>query len=233
MNLNMTDWELKLDEDAVLRGQGADPAIIRQRSPRLVQMATRALEDGRPLLRPQVHFAYHEVESIRHERVTLTGGGFLSGAMIAQHLGPAQQIIILVCTIGEALDDLIDEVTNQEMVYALALDGVGSAAVEALANEACRHLEDEAAQDGFQASIPLSPGMIGWSVDQGQPQIFTLIDGEEIGVTLNDYYVMAPRKSLSMVLGLGPDMGYQGKVCDFCAMRDTCRYQDHYDPTEL
>jgi hypothetical protein len=233
MLLNMTDWDLVLDEDAVLRGQGADPAIIRERSPRLVQTAARALETGRSLLRPQVTLSHHEVKAVRHERITLTSGGFLSGAMIAQHLGPAQKIIILVCTIGTALDDLISEVTDQDMVYALALDGVGSAAVEALANEACRLLEVEAAQEGFQASIPLSPGMIGWSVDQGQPQIFTLIDGEEIGVTLNDYYIMTPRKSLSMVIGLGPDMGYKGKVCDFCAMRDTCRYQDHYDPTEV
>ena len=67
MNLNLTDWELLLDEDAVLRGQGADPAIIRQRSPRLVQMATRALEEGRSLLQPQVTLSYHKVETIRHE----------------------------------------------------------------------------------------------------------------------------------------------------------------------
>ena len=232
MNLNIADWELLLDEDAVLRGQGADPAIIRERSPRLLQTATKALEAGRSLLLPQVAVSYHEVKSIGHERITLTDGGSLSGAMVAHHLGPAQKIIILVCTVGTALDDLIAKVTNQDMVYALALDGVGSAAVEALANEACRLLEVEAAQDGFQTSIPLSPGMIGWSVDQGQPQIFTLIDGAEIGVTLDDFFIMTPRKSLSMVLGIGPDMGYQGKVCDFCAMRDTCRYQDHYDPTE-
>jgi hypothetical protein len=232
MNLDMADWELLLDEDAVLRGQGADPTIIRTRSPRLVQTATKALEAGRELLQPQVAVSYYEVQTIRHERITLAGGGFLTGSLIAQHLGPAQKIAILVCTIGTALDDFISTVTNKDMVYALALDGVGSAAVEALANEACRLLEAEAAQDGFQASIPLSPGMIGWSVDQGQPQIFTLINGEEIGVTLNEYYIMTPRKSLSMVLGLGPDMGYQGKVCDFCAMRDTCRYQDHYDPAE-
>jgi len=226
-----TDWEFLLDEDAVLRGQGADPTIIRGRSPRLVQMAGKALEEGRPLLQPQVFFNQYEVKTLRHERVTFAGGGFLGGSLIAEHLGPAQQVIILVCTIGTAIDDLIAEVTKKDMVYALALDGVGSAAVEALANEACRRLEVEAAQDGFQASIPLSPGMVGWPVDEGQSQIFSLIGGEPIGVDLNEHYLMTPRKSLSMILGLGPDMGYKGKVCDFCAMRDTCRYQDHYDPT--
>jgi len=227
----MTGWELMLDEDAVLRGQGADPAIIRQRSPRLVQLATRALEEGRPLLRPQVFYSHHDVKTLRHERLVLSGGGYLSGSLISQHLSPAQEIVILVCTIGTALDDLMPEVMKQDMVYALALDGVGSAAAEALANEACRQLELEAAKKGYQASIPLSPGMVGWTVDEGQPQIFDLIADEAIGVTLSDHFVMTPRKSLSMVVGLGPDMGYQGKVCDFCAMRETCRYQDHYDPS--
>lgn len=227
---NMTGWELVLDEDAVLRGQGANPAIIRERSPRLVKLATKALEEGRPLLRPQVFYSRHQVKALRHERITLADGGFLTGSLISQHLSPAQQVVILVCTIGTALDDLISEVMKQDMVYGLALDGVGSAAAEALANEACRLLELEAAKNGFQASIPLSPGMVGWTVDEGQPQIFNLIGDEAISVTLSDHFVMTPRKSLSMVLGLGPDMGYQGKVCDFCAMRDTCRYQDHYDP---
>jgi hypothetical protein len=226
----MTGWELVLDEDAVLRGQGADPAIIRERSPRLVKLATRALEEGRSLLQPQVFCSHHDIKAFRHERITLADGGFLAGSLISQHLSPAQQVVILVCTIGSALDDLMTEVMNQDMVYGLALDGVGSAATEALANEACRQLELEAAKKGFQASIPLSPGMVGWTVDEGQPQIFDLISDEAIGITLSDQFVMTPRKSLSMVVGLGPDMGYQGKVCDFCAMRDTCRYQDHYDP---
>jgi hypothetical protein len=223
--------DLLIDEDAVLRGQGADPAIIRKRSPRLVQVAKKALEEGHTLLRPQVYHSHHEVENVRHDRITLTGGGFLSGSMVVQHLSPAQKIVVLVCTIGSAMDDLISQVTQNDMVFALALDGVGSAAVEALANEACRLLEAEAAQNELQASIPLSPGMIGWSVDEGQPQIFGLIDNETISVALNEQCIMTPRKSLSMVLGFGPDMGYRGKVCDFCAMRDTCRYQDHYDPS--
>ncbi len=228
-----TDWEFLLDEDAVIRGQGADPAIVRERSPRLIQKANQALEEGRSLLRPQVVYSRHEVKALRHERITLAGGGFLGGALIAKHLSPARQVIILVCTIGTALDELISEVSKQDMVYALALDGVGSAAVEALANEVCRRLEVEAAKDGLHASIPLSPGMVGWTVDEGQPQIFNLIDAEAIGVSLNDHYIMTPRKTLSMVLGIGSDLGYQGKVCDFCAMRDTCRYQDHYDPAAI
>ena len=52
MKWSITD--LKLDVDAVLRGQGADPVILRKRKPRLVDIAANALDIGIDLLRPQV-----------------------------------------------------------------------------------------------------------------------------------------------------------------------------------
>jgi hypothetical protein len=39
---------------------------------------------------------------------------------------------------------------------------------------------------------------------------------------------MLPRKTLTMVLGAGPEMTAAGRTCDYCSLRDVCRYQDHY-----
>ena len=114
------------------------------------------------------------------------------------------------------------------MVYALALDGAGSASVEALANAACLYFENQAAEEGLQASIPFSPGMVDWTVADGQPQIFNLLGEAETIVNLTSSYIMIPRKSLTMVMGFGVDLKSSGRTCDFCIMRGTCRYQDHY-----
>jgi len=100
--------------------------------------------------------------------------------------------------------------------------------VEALANAACRRIEDEAKAVALQTSIPLSPGMIGWPVEEGQAQIFNLLNAKEIGVCVTPAWVMLPRKSLSMVLGIGTRMVEAGKTCDYCTLRETCRHQDHY-----
>jgi hypothetical protein len=227
----LSNWDLFLDVDGVLRGQGADPTAIRQRNSRLVKMAEGALEEGHPLLKPYVLYHTFEVERLRHKRLHLKGGGSLAGPLIATHLGPAQRVIVMVCTVGATLEEHASDVMTAEIVRGLALEGVGSAATEALANAACRRFEVEAAAEGLQTSIPLSPGMIGWTVADGQPQIFSLLDTAQIGVALTPSAVMIPRKSLSMVLGIGPEMSNASKTCDYCAMRDTCRYQDHYDPT--
>lgn len=224
----LRDWELKLDVDRVIRAQGADPVVIRSRSPQVVHLAQKALQEGGPYLQPAVLWETFPVDSLRHERLLLHGEKFLQGQLIAQHLAGASQVIVMLCTIGHLLEEHASHVMNDDLAYGLALDGVGSAATEALANEACHLFEEQAQGEGLKTTIPLSPGMVGWTVEHGQAQIFALLDGETVGVRLNSSGVMAPRKSLSMALGLGQDVGQLGSTCDYCSMRETCRYQDHY-----
>jgi hypothetical protein len=221
--------DLKLDADAVLRGQGADPVAIRQRRPFLVESAEEALHQAAPLLQPLAFYRKLQVKGVRHEQVLLEDGHKLQGTLVAEHLAPAEYVVVMLFTVGEKLENLAAEVASENMVLGLAMDGVGSAAVETLANAACRHFEDEAADLGLQASIPLSPGMIGWSVAEGQAQIFHILGESQLSVKLTEYGLMLPRKSLSMVQGFGKDMKLVGRICDYCAMRETCRYQDHYE----
>ena len=108
----------------------------------------------------------------------------------------------------------------------LALEGLAAAAAEALGEAACRRFEEIARAEGLQTSIPLNPGMIGWPLEEGQAQIFSLVDASEIGVTLGPSSLMQPLKSLSLVIGLGRDLDVAGQSCDFCSMHETCRYKD-------
>ena len=224
----LREWDLVVDADAVLRGQGANPAVIRGRSPSLVSTAERAIHDGSHLIKPAVLVRRLAVEGVVHERIKLEEGAGLQGRLLAQHLAAASEVVVLLCTVGDDLEELASKTMMSDPVFGLALDGLGSAAVEALANAACRRFEDEAKAAALQTSIPLSPGMIGWSVEEGQPQIFRLLPSEEIGVRVTPSWVMLPRKSLSMVLGIGTRMVEAGKTCDYCTLRETCRYQDHY-----
>jgi hypothetical protein len=222
----LRDWELNLDVDLVLRGQGADPAVIRERRPALAAAAEQALQEGHALLDPSVAYAVYPAEGLRHERLSLQDGRYLAGALIAQHLAAAEEVVILVCTIGEQLEQRVTAVMPSDPVRGLALDGFGSAAAEVLAAAACSRFEEQAASRGLQATIPLSPGMVGWPVAEGQERIFSLVDAQQAGVTLTDGGMMIPRKSVSLVLGLGKDVRAQGKACDFCTLRETCRYQE-------
>jgi hypothetical protein len=114
------------------------------------------------------------------------------------------------------------------MVYALALDGAGSASVEALAHAACQYFEKQAAEEGLQVSIPFSPGMVDWPVSEGQPQLLNLLGDEGSVVKLTSSYIIVPQKSLTMIMGIGTKLISSGRTCDYCTIRDTCLYHDLY-----
>lgn len=234
----MKEWELSLDTDQVLRAQGADPGVIRSRRPGLVSIAEWALQEGLPLLKPSTIFLELPVQALRHERVYLdlpgdhAKPGYLSSALVASLLGGAERVAIAVCTIGDTLESIAAELMNEDLIKGLALDAVGSAAVEALGNAFCAYLENQAEKEGLQATLPLSPGMIEWPVSEGQPQIFRLLENEQANfpgfqVELTPSLVMTPRKSVSFVIGFGVEVNKQGRTCDYCAMKETCRYQQH------
>ncbi len=224
----LNQWDLRLDTDAVLRGQGADPITLRLRRPHLFEVASQALDEALPILHPQVLYESFPVEAVQHTRIRLAGGNELKSETLAQHLGPAKEVLVALCTIGPDLEERVSRVMETDMVRGLALYGVGSAAVEALANAACLCFEEQAAQRGWQTTTPLSPGMIGWPVEEGQPQIFSLLTGSQIGVRLTESATMLPLKSLSLVLGMGSDLNRQGTTCDYCTMREVCKYQSNY-----
>jgi hypothetical protein len=227
----LSQWDLRLDADAVLRGQGADPGILRNRRPQLVEIAEQALSEALPLFQPSVVYERYEAKSILHGRIRLNDGKELKGGTIVQHLGGAPEIVPVVCTIGPDLEAYASRKMETDIVYGLALYGAGSAAVEALANAACQYFEQQAAQKGWQVTIPLSPGMIGWSVEEGQIQIFNLVDSRKMGVTLTPSSIMVPLKSLSFVLGLGAELNQRGTTCDYCTMREICKYQTEHAKT--
>lgn len=217
--------DLEIDVDMVLRGQGADPAVIRARRPRLVEIAGQALAEGLQLIEPLAAYRILPVEKWVHETFTLVGGIKLTGALLSQNLACAKQIAFLVCTLGAGLEKRVSELMQDNPTYAFALDGFGSVAAEALGLAVCAELEAEARNAGLFTSIPLSPGMIGWPVEAGQPQIFNVLKATQIGLGLNESFLMIPHKSVSMLLGISPSSFGAGRPCDFCSMQKTCRYQ--------
>ncbi len=222
----LTDWSLHLDLDLVLRGQGVDPNRARQLNSPLIWIAAEALQLGKSLIMPAALVHSLPVEAYRHGRLILAGGVTLSGPAIARFLAPAQEIIVVICTIGDQMDILISEAMKTEPGLGMSLDGLANGAVENLGMEVCRYFEREAARRSWQCSLPISPGIEGWPLLEAQTQLFNLVDSSLVGVQLTESGMMLPLKSASMVLGMGTDISAQGIPCDFCNLQETCRYHE-------
>jgi hypothetical protein len=224
MNLSI-DWNINIGTDEILRGQGADPQIVQARKPALLRAAERARAEGLGLLHPMAITAEVAVQEHRHERIRLVGGKTLTGPLVTQQLGGAQRVIAAVCTIGPELENTIARTISEDPLYALALDGLGNAAVECLAQQVCGQLAGQVKEEGLEASTPLSPGTPEWPVEVGQPQIFALLDPSKAGVKLTSGGMMIPKKSVSFVVGIGQEMS-QASMCNVCSLQNTCRYQN-------
>jgi len=108
----------------------------------------------------------------------------------------------------------------------MILDGIGSTAVDMLALEVLRRLASEASSRGYEISSPVNPGMPGFPLTE-QWNLLELVNADEIGVRLTASGVLVPRKSSSMVIGIGPKMTRwtQAEVCARCSLRESCHYK--------
>jgi hypothetical protein len=224
----LRDWDLKLSIEDVLRAQGARNISSSPVSSEISAAAERALREGMPLLQPAAAYAEYRIQSIKHERASFSEGGGLSGRNIVLHLAAARTATVVICTVGGIIDEFVKAVFKSDPLYALALDGLGSAAITALSERVCSFVADKAAARGWETTLPLSPGSDGWPAGKGNQELFDLVDVSEAGITLTQSGMMVPLKSLSMVLGSGPEVDNSGRVCDYCTMKNSCRYQDNY-----
>jgi hypothetical protein len=220
----ITDLELSLDVARVLRGQGIDPSRAR---PEIAAVAQEVLDEAGSLLDPVALHTILPVRDFRRQRVTLEGGGasVFEGPLVARALAGATEVVLAVCTIGPALEDRVNALFSAgDPLRALALDGAGIAALGELSRALRKRIRAEASARGVRTGMRASPGQEGWSLGQ-QRVLFDLVPAEKIGVRLTDSCLMMPRKSVSFVVGLGPEIRADGTTCDFCSKRMRCRWR--------
>jgi hypothetical protein len=208
----ISDIKPTLEAAHVLRGQGIDPAQAR---PAIIAAAREVLDEVRALIAPAALYTV----------LPLRDGGAFAGPLVARALAGATRVALAVCTIGPALEERVTALfAAGDPVRAMALDGAGVAAVGEVSHMIGERICDEGAAQGLRAGMRVSPGQEGWPIEQ-QRVLFSLLPAGRIGVRLNESCLMLPRKSVSFVVGLGPEMPADGVACDFCSKRERCRWR--------
>jgi hypothetical protein len=228
------DWIIDLDEEHMVRLQGAGFARLLEQSNRRDAWQV-ALAEARALVEPAAVWDVFPMRETRHDHVLLANGVRIGGGPVTRVVGGASDLIVAVCTVGPAIENRASDVQrSREMFHAMMLSDLGSWAVDAVRQQLCRWLEEDATRHGLHVSASLSPGESEWSVSD-QPAIFSLLDTRPIGVSLSESMVMSPIKSLSLIMGIGAQpMGVTGgSNCDFCTIRDRCTYRRARDAVSV
>ena len=221
------DIKINLTMDQVLRrqeiGAGSKPrpslmAILREQLDSINEL---------DLLEPAIAYEFHLIKDILNKRLSLAGSQLIDNFNLPPVLAGAEEVAVVVCTIGPRLEAKVSRYScGGETLRALLLDGIGSAAIDFVTQEACHLISNETSSRGLQTSSPVSPGMPGFPLSD-QEYLFQLVSAEQIGVSLTRSQVMIPRKAFSMVIGLGVKMPTwtQAEVCGRCGLRKTCLHR--------
>jgi hypothetical protein len=212
------DIPLSLELREVLRREGfREYSKIRPEMERLVRELLAGIGETH-LLEPALAYEIFPVAAVSHQKWPL------------EELMPgAEALAAVVGTIGPGLENRVKNYFSRgEPLRGVLLDGLGSAAVDALTQEACKLVASEALSRGYQSSSPISPGMPGLPITEQRP-LLELVPAREIGVSLTPAGVMVPRKSASMIIGLGKQMKTwtRAEVCARCHLGKTCLYRIH------
>jgi hypothetical protein len=220
MYKRITDFDIILTEEDVLKGQGVEPG---RASERLVENARAVIDLALGLIQPAALVKIVDVDDFAHQRISFDGGVF-EGGLVARALAGAEQLVVLVCTIGPALDNKVSDMMKENPVEAVTLDGAGIAAIRNV-SRAMEHLVQEEAEElGLSLGMRASPGQEDWPIEQ-QRQLFTLLPTSEIGVQLTDSCLMLPRKSVSFIIPRGKKMSSDKIPCHFCSKRFRCNWR--------
>jgi len=221
------DIPLSLKTREVLRREGLrGTSEVR---PEIENLILELLTDVKKahLLEPAMAYEYYPVTEMGPSQVSLEGDKAIHGPLLPAIFPEAKELAVVVCTIGPKLEEQVTDYFNRsEPLRGMLLDGLGSTAVDMLDQEACRFITSEASSRGYQASSPVNPGMPGLPITE-QWNLLGLVNTHEIGVSLTSAGIMVPRKSTSMVIGVGPQMTRwtKAEVCARCSLRETCLYR--------
>jgi hypothetical protein len=110
--------------------------------------------------------------------------------------------VLAICTAGPLLEEGIHDLLAQDEPHlALILDEICLQLVSGLARAIHAGVRREAVARGLQVGPPYRPGLGRWPL-AAQQVIFSRLPAAEIGVTLDEYMLMRPVKSTSLIIPL-------------------------------
>lgn len=144
--------------------------------------------------------------------------------IICNQIRKSESLALFVCTAGPGISHRSEQLMQQgDILEAYLLDVVGSEIVEAAMDKIQDELEHDLSTKGLHITNRYSPGYCDWNVSE-QHKLFSFFPPGFCGVTLTSSALMQPVKSVSGIIGLGPEVRRKPYACNICDMAN-CIYR--------
>jgi len=145
--------------------------------------------------------------------------------IVSNQLKKMNNIALFACTAGSGIGDYSKELMHEgDFVKGYIADVVGSEIVESAMDKIQNDLEQKMESKGWHITDRYSPGYCGWTVSE-QHKLFSFFPKDFCGISLTESSLMQPMKSVSGVIGIGPNVRRKGYACQLCDMVN-CIYRE-------
>lgn len=183
-----------------------------------LQEIDKVLQEVKSFLKPSFcYFVKYGALDLEQYTLTIEDTTLSVGKIIARQLRGAEAYAFFVCTAGMDFEDYQRELMRKgDMVRVFIADALGSVIAEKAADRMEESLQMNIDKLGWKHTNRFSPGYCSWLVSQ-QQLLFPLFGTPEpCGVHLSDSSLMTPIKSVSGVIGVGPNVRHLDYTCGLC-----------------
>ena len=155
---------------------------------------------------------------------------------LATHLQHADHCALMAATLGLETEQRIAYYSRFNLTKGIIMDACATAAIEALCDQVQAEIGRKAAQEGYTITKRYSPGYGDLSIRHQKEILAALKAYTRIGLTVNENYIMLPRKSVTALIGLEKRESQTGKAvakdeCGSCQTKN-CLYKKGRDTDE-
>ncbi len=214
---------IKIAEGEVYRYLGAQKESSYNTQRKVQKVIREEIELSYSLMENKGIYRFLPIISTLEDGVIITGQGyqFSVNKKILHLFKNSQYLFFAITTIGLKIEQIIKErFKENQYLKAMVLDAVGTVAAKTAGQWINHFLEEKYKEKGLQLSRYFEPGSGDWNIAE-QKKVFAILKPERIGVTLNNYHMMQPTKSLSWIRGMGQNLSYSYRdefSCIHCAL---------------
>ena len=216
--------DLEISTGIIEKFMGYEPGKAPEPIPQLIEEVLGVAHDYTNI---KGGYVIHENIKIEREEKTLqiNGTTFEVKKIITNQLRKMDNVALFACTAGEGIGAYSKELMQEgDFVKGYIADVVGSEIVESAMDKIQDELEKQMEAQSWHITDRYSPGYCGWSVAE-QHKLFSFFPKKFCGITLKESSLMEPIKSISGIIGIGPNVKRKGYACNLCDMVN-CIYRE-------
>jgi len=176
----------------------------RQSCPQIEEEINKVVKEAKELVLAKICYDYFNfIFEEGTNTIVFSQGVFFSDKDIVDELKSADNVVIAIMTLGDEMDKkILDLFSDNNYLKGMIYNAIGNCALDNLRKDFRAILEKQLRGSDRGITSGFSPGNSGWSI-ANQRIIFRLLDARSIGVGLNEFMMMNPTKSISVVYGVG------------------------------